>query len=114
MSWESTKSALSFDVKNDLGIPVVAKLKQIRLGTVRLSLALLSGLRIWRYCELWCRPAATAPIRLLAWEPPYAAGVALEKTKRQKLRTKTKKHQSSRAQMNPRSNTKNKNLHLVI
>ena len=29
---------------------------------------------------LWCRPAATAPIRPLAWDPPYAAGVALEKT----------------------------------
>ena len=26
---------------------------------------------------LWCRPAATAPIRPLAWESPYAAGVAL-------------------------------------
>ena len=23
---------------------------------------------------LWYRPAATAPIRLLAWEPPYARG----------------------------------------
>ena len=23
---------------------------------------------------LWCRPVATAPIRLLPWEPPYAAG----------------------------------------
>ena len=22
---------------------------------------------------LWCRPAAEAPIRPLAWEPPYAA-----------------------------------------
>ena len=33
---------------------------------------------------LWCRPAAIALIRPLAWEPPYAAGVALEKTKRQK------------------------------
>ena len=30
---------------------------------------------------LWCRPAATAPSRPLAWEPPYASGVALEKTK---------------------------------
>ena len=27
---------------------------------------------------LWCRPVATAPIRPLAWEPPYASGVALE------------------------------------
>ena len=33
---------------------------------------------------LWCRPAAIAPIRPLAWEPPYAEGAALEKAKRQK------------------------------
>ena len=33
---------------------------------------------------LWRRPAATAPIRLLAWEPPYAMGAALEKTKTKK------------------------------
>ena len=32
---------------------------------------------------LWCRPAATAPIRSLAWEPSYAVGAALKK-KRQK------------------------------
>ena len=35
---------------------------------------------------LWCRPAATALIIPLAWEHPYAAGVALKKTKRQKKR----------------------------
>ena len=28
---------------------------------------------------LWPRPVATAPIRPLAWEPPYAAGAAQEK-----------------------------------
>ena len=33
---------------------------------------------------LWPRPAAAAPIRLLAWEPPYAAGAALEKEKKKK------------------------------
>ena len=33
---------------------------------------------------LWCGPAATAPIRPLVWEPPCAAGVALEKTKTKK------------------------------
>ena len=38
---------------------------------------------------LWCRPAAVAPIRPLAWEPPYATGVAL-KSKKQKNKTKTK------------------------
>ena len=33
---------------------------------------------------LWRRPVATAPIGPLAWEPPYAAGEAQEKAKRQK------------------------------
>ena len=57
------------------------------------SLALLSGLRIWccheLWCRsqtqldpvllwLWCRSGATASIRPLAWELPYAAGVALK------------------------------------
>ena len=28
---------------------------------------------------LWCRPAAIASIRPLAWKPPYATGVALKK-----------------------------------
>ena len=66
------------------------------------SLALLSGLRIWRCHELWIgfrrgsdltllwlwrRPAATAPIGPLAWEPPYAEEVALEMAKRQKDKT---------------------------
>ena len=27
---------------------------------------------------LWRRPAATAPIRPLAWEPPYAVNTALK------------------------------------
>ena len=31
---------------------------------------------------LWRRPAATAPIRPLAWEPPCAMGAVLEKAKR--------------------------------
>ena len=37
----------------------------------------LSGLRIWRCCELWYRPAATALFQPLAWKPPYAGGAAL-------------------------------------
>ena len=32
---------------------------------------------------LWRRPGATAPIRPLAWEPPYAAEVALEMAKKE-------------------------------
>ena len=34
---------------------------------------------------LWLRPAAIAPIRALAWEPPYAMGVALKKYTNKKL-----------------------------
>ena len=37
---------------------------------------------------LWCRLAATALIRPLAWKPPYATGVALEKAKSQKKKKK--------------------------
>ena len=33
---------------------------------------------------LWSRPAATAPMRPLAWEPPYAVGAAPEKGKKTK------------------------------
>ena len=77
----------------------MAQGKQIRLVTMRLrvqSLASLSGLRI-QHCQscsvgrrcssdpmllwLWRRLAAVALIRPLAWEPPYAAGLALKKTK---------------------------------
>ena len=36
---------------------------------------------------LWHRPTATAPIRPLAWEPPYAKGEGLEKAKRQNKQT---------------------------
>ena len=39
---------------------------------------------------LWCRPVATAPIRPLAWEPPYAAEAAQEMAKRQKQKQKQK------------------------
>ena len=77
--------------------------KRIQLGTMRLQarfLASINGLRI-PYCQelwcrsqtssdlallwLWCRPAATALIEPLAWEPPYAVGAAL---KRQETKNK--------------------------
>ena len=64
-----------------------------------LSLASLSGLRI-QHCHelgvgcrrdldsellwLWHRPASVAPIGPLAWEPPYATGVALKNKTKQK------------------------------
>ena len=46
-----------------------------------LSWAVVSGLDPalpW----LWCRPAAAAPIRPLAWEPPYAVGTTLKRQKK--------------------------------
>ena len=44
--------------------------------------------------RLWRRPAATAPIQPLAWEPPYATGAVL---KRQKDKKKKKKEKKRRA-----------------
>ena len=41
---------------------------------------------------LWRRSVATAPIRPLAWAPPYAAGAALEKAKRQNKKTIMQMH----------------------
>ena len=41
---------------------------------------------------LWCRPATTAPLQPLAWEPPYTVGVALKgpkKKKKKKFHSKT-------------------------
>ena len=37
---------------------------------------------------LWLRPAATALLRPLAWEPPYPVGAALEKAKKTKTNKK--------------------------
>ena len=41
----------------------------------------LDPVLLWLW--LWCRLAATALIRPLAWETPYAMGAALEKTNKQ-------------------------------
>ena len=91
-----------FKFKLVKGVPVVVQWKWIQLGTTRLRvqfLALLSGLHIWCCLELWCRVqmvsdlvllwlwlwlwlwprlAAVAPTGPLAWEPPYAMGVAVK------------------------------------
>ena len=37
---------------------------------------------------LWRRPAATALIRPLAWEPPYAMGAAIKKIKKDEKKEK--------------------------
>ena len=44
-------------------------------GRRRLDLA-------WLWLWLWHRPVAIGPVRPLAWEPPYALGVALKSKKK--------------------------------
>ena len=39
---------------------------------------------------LWCRPAAVALVRRLAWELPYAVGVALKRQKKTKKKKRKK------------------------
>ena len=43
---------------------------------------------------LWCRLAATVPIRPLGWEPPYAMRAAPEKTKTRKKEKEKKKREN--------------------
>ena len=74
--------------------------KQIQLGIMKLrvrSLASISGLRIWRCRELWCRLAAVAPIRPLAWEPPYATSAAPPPKKKPTNQTKKPNYQQQLA-----------------
>ena len=55
--------------------------------------------------RLWCRLAAIALIRPLAWEPPYAAGVAQRNRKKTKKKKKRGGYKRSShcgaAEMNP-------------
>ena len=39
---------------------------------------------------LWCRSAATAPVQLLTWEPPYGLGCGPKTTTKQQKKTSTK------------------------
>ena len=49
---------------------------------------------------LWRRPAATALIRPLAWEPPYATGAALNRKKAKDKRQKTKQNKTKTKKTN--------------
>ena len=51
---------------------------------------------------LWHRPASTAPILPLAWEPPYAAGVAPERQKDKKKKKKKKEKKKKQINKNLR------------
>ena len=60
------------------------------------SLALLSGLGIRCFGELWYRLAAVAPIIPLAWETPYAMGAALKRQKRKKRKEKENSYNNNK------------------
>ena len=49
---------------------------------------------VWLW--LWCRPAATAQIGPLAWELPYAVGVALGSKKKKKKEKKEKEEKEKK------------------
>ena len=57
---------------------------------------------------LWHRPAAAAPIRPLAWEPPYAVGAAQEiattKDKKDKKKKKKKKRRKKKKKKQKKKN----------
>ena len=60
-------------------------------GLTMTSVAVSCGVGCGRGLDpalLWLWPVATAPIRSLAWELPYASGVALKKDKEKKKRVK--------------------------
>ena len=49
---------------------------------------------------LWCRLAAVSLIRLLAWEPPYATGAALEKDTHTPKKEQSRSSHCGSAEMN--------------
>ena len=51
----------------------------------------LDPVQMW----LWHRSAAAAPIRPLAWKPPYTVGATLKRQKKKKERKKERKKEIS-------------------
>ena len=68
---------------------------------------------------LWCRLAAISPIGPLAWEPPYATGMALKSKKEKNKQKQNTTHQGwsshcGSAEMNPTSIHKDEGLSPVV
>ena len=76
------------------------------------SLALVSGLRIWCCCELWCRLAAAARIQHIACELPYAMDAALKSQKKKKK--PTKKQKKTPTNKKPQNKNNNENQEAIV
>ena len=63
---------------------------------------------------LWCRLEATAPIRPLSWETPYAMGVAQEMAKRQKTKQNKTKQTNKKTKMRVTSHTGHSGYHEYV
>ena len=58
---------------------------------------------------LWCRPAAAAPIRRLAWEPPCAQMWPKKEKKKKKKNFKNPKNKNKTTVINNRKTKQQKN-----